>query len=226
MLNLSHFLQNENIEEVLPRIERDKQMEEQFIRDLKEKMELEDKERLSEIHVSDLVYCLKKAYFRRKGYEKVESRESLMTKSLGKGHHHLYEVLKDHLKEVEIKKFGVTGTIDMLGEYPVELKTSRKNVNELDVPENYIRQIAYYCILTEKTVGYLIHINIIKPKVKVYRLDYSNVIEKYKAEFFERLERLKKALEGSNPSVLENTNYRWECRNCPFRKICRGDIDG
>ena len=225
MVNLTGFLNGFDGEEIdenkMPKITRDKSMESKFLDDLKAKMDEEDEERLNEIHVSDLVYCLKKTFYRRKGIEKIETRESLMIKSIGKGLHYLYEVLKDYVKEAEIHRYGVVGHIDMLGEYPVELKTSRKNIKSIeDIPENYLRQIGYYCLLTDKTIGYLIHIYIVKPSIKIFKLDYSQVIEKYKAEFFERLEKLKKALENDDPSILENTNYNWECDNCPFRNIC------
>lgn len=221
---LSLFLpesKNSKIEKGLPSIVRDKEFEDKFLQDLKQKMNAEDEERLNEIHVSDLVYCLKKAYYRRKGFEKIETRESLMTKSIGKGLHEFYELLKNYVKEAEVRKYDVVGTIDMLGEYPVELKTSRKNIKDVsDIPENYIRQIAYYCILTNKKIGFLIHIYIVKPSIKIFKLDYSQVIEKYKKEFFERLEKLKKALEDDDPSILEGSNYSWECKECPFRSIC------
>lgn len=227
-MDLISFLQEKDrkkVERIMPNISRDREMEERFLKDLEEKMRSEDEERLKEIHVSDIVYCLKKAYYRRKGLKGVETKESLMIKSIGKGHHHAYEVLKGYLKETEVKRYGVVGHVDMMGDVPVELKTTRKKISSfLDIPENYLRQIAYYCIMTDTTQAYLIYIYITRPDVKVFKLDYTHVLERYRSEFFGRLNRLKEAIENDDPKILIGTNYEWECQNCPFRSICRGDM--
>ena len=226
MLNLSHFLsqdekEKEKNEDKMPNISRDKAMENKFLDDLKAKMDQEDEDRLGEIHISDLTYCLLKAYFRRKGYVKEESRESLMVKSIGKSFHEFFEVLKGYVREYEVKRYGVVGTIDMFKDYPIEIKTGRKNIKSIeDINKSYIRQIAYYCLLTNKTTGFLIYIYVVKASIKIFKLDYKDVLESYKKEFFERLEKLKKALKDDDPSILENSNWDWECQACPFRNIC------
>ncbi len=218
MANLSEWFSG--ISFVKPFITRDKGLEDQFFKDLKDNMSFENKSRLDSIHVSDLVYCLRKAFYRRKGYAEKETPESLTVKSLGKGHHHIYETLRDSFKEYEASRYGVVGHLDMFNGYPIEIKTTRKKFNEYEVPEHYLRQIAYYCILTGTKIGYLIYVYVVKPKIRVFKIDYSETLDRYKYEFFNRLNLLKKALKEDNPSFLDGSNYRWECRYCPYHDQC------
>ena len=158
--------------------------------DIEDRMRAESEERLKQIHVSDLVYCLKKAFWRRQGYEEEFGEKDLTVRGLGRGHHGFLEVLQGALREVEVERFGVVGTLDMLEDYPIEIKTTRQPVEAKNIPAHYLRQLAYYCILTGSQKGYLIVFQLITGAMQVFEVDYSDCLSSYEAEFQDRLRRL------------------------------------
>lgn len=220
MSDLGQFVPG--IEFIRPRITRDVEMEREFIQAIQEKMREEDAKRLEKIHVSDLVYCLRKAYYRRNGVEKRENRMSVMIKSIGKAHHVIFEVFRDAVKEMEVERYGVVGTIDMYRDGIIELKTTRREVSPDEISPAYMRQIAYYIILTgaRPPEAKLIIINIQNGKLRVYTLNYERPLKWYREEFFDRLKKLKHALKTGDDSVLRNTKFPWECRFCEYAHAC------
>ena len=203
------------------KIRRARELEVRFFKDLESRMNFEDEKRRSEIHVSDLVYCLKKAYFRKKGIKENHDPKELAVKSIGKGHHHIYETLKGAFRELEVRRYGVVGHIDLFEDCPIEIKTTRRKLKEIGkIPEHYLRQVAYYCILTQKTRAFLVYVYVVKPEIKIYELDYSPCLEGYSKEFHFRLNLLRRALKEDRPGILAESNFKWECRYCSFKEVC------
>jgi CRISPR/Cas system-associated exonuclease Cas4 (RecB family) len=139
---------------------------------------------------------------------------------LGKGHHGFLEALKEAVREAEIERFGVVGHIDMLEDSPIEVKTTRQPVEPKNIPPHYLRQLAYYCLLTGRPKGYLIVFHLISGSLQAFEVDYSDCLASYEAEFKDRLGRLQAALETDDLSLLEGSNYDWECQHCGFRRLC------
>jgi hypothetical protein len=195
-------------------------LKQRLLSEVEARMKAENEERLKAIHVSDLVYCLKKAYWRRQGYEEAYSEKDLTVRGLGKGHHNFLETLRGAVREAEVERHGVIGHIDMLEDHPIEIKTTRQTIESKNIPEHYLRQLAYYCILTSSDKGFLIVFNVISGRLQVFEANYSGCLGEYEAEFRDRLGRLRAALEANDPSLLEGSNFDWECHHCGFRRPC------
>jgi hypothetical protein len=93
---------------------------------------------------------------------------------LGKGHHDFLEALKGAVREAEVERFGMVGHIDMLEDYPIEIKTTRQPIEAKNVPSHYLRQLAYYCVLTGSEKGFLVVFHLISGSLQVFEVDYSN----------------------------------------------------
>ncbi len=177
-----------------------------------------------EIHVSDLVYCLREAYF-RKTEPKPPSEMELMFYVDGARRHHVIEVLSGQESEVEIVWEGVKGTVDMLEHAPVEIKTTRANKS---LPLHYFRQLGYYCAMLNTSTGYLLiqRLNNRENPWECWKVTFSHDdLEQFKNEIIEKRDLLKKALEG-NPEILPKTDLTnengqpWKCRHCKYKESC------
>ena len=71
------------------------------------------------IHVTDLIYCLRKAWYRIKGIEPAISSASIIATGFGRGMHEVLET--SPLKEVPVSKDGIYGTIDMVANRVTEI---------------------------------------------------------------------------------------------------------
>jgi len=173
------------------------------------------------IHVSDLVYCLREAYFR-----KVEPAEPSL-KQLGffvdgaRRHRVLQELLGVE-SEVEVEKYGVVGHVDILLDAPVEIKTTRAR-NAL--PDHYFRQLGYYAVMLDVPRGYLViqRLNNDSPW-EFYRVEWSKEeLQLLDRELKYRADLLRVALNFRDFHMLPRVeeSMAWKCRNCPYRDKCR-----
>jgi len=182
-----------------------------------------------EIHVTDLVYCLRKAYFRLKDVKAdiPDSKRLLFT--AGRAHHEILEVLKD--KEVPVKVYDIKGTIDMVkhrevcGAYvPIEIKTTRGKT----IQPHWIIQLGFYCTMLNTYTGYLVVFYLINPRLEAYKCEFTDEeLDNFLNIMLKRKEILQKALEENKPPSKSYIGFEGECRHCEFRKICKEvDKDG
>ena len=176
------------------------------------------------IHVSDLVYCLREAYFR-----KVEPAEPTV-KQLGffvdgaRRHKVLQELLGVE-SEVEVEKYGVVGHVDILLDAPVEIKTTRARKA---LPDHYFRQLGFYAVMLDVPRGYLIvqRLNGDSPW-EFYRVEWSKEeFQLLDQELKHRANLLRAALNFHDfhrlPRVEGDT--AWKCQHCLYRQKCLGGI--
>jgi len=175
------------------------------------------------IHVSDLVYCLREAYYRKT--EPVEPTLKQLGFFVDGARRHM--VLQDLLglkSEVEVEKYGVIGHIDIMLDAPVEIKTTRaKN----DLPDHYFLQLGFYAVMTNARHGYLViqRLNAAEDPWEFYRVEWTEQeIREIEKELKRRADLLRKALKNRDPSILPRIDdeMRWKCRNCLYRERCMG----
>lgn len=172
------------------------------------------------VHVSDLVLCLRESFY-RKTQPLPSTVEELGFFVDGAARHSALEGLSGFRCEVPLKRWGIVGTVDMLGDYPLEYKSTRARSS---LPSHYWRQLKYYCVLLAVDQGYLV----------VQRLHGEDPWEFYQAKFnseeiaattteiWERAKLLREALEVKNVSMLPIVGeaLAWKCLRCKYRLVC------
>lgn len=172
------------------------------------------------IHVTDLIYCLRKAWYRIKGFDPIITDASIIATGSGRGLHEVLEVAP--LKEVPVEKDGIRGSIDMIADRVTEIKTTR---HRLDVKDSWIRQIKSYLYMVGETEADLLVVDISGMRVKGYRLVFTkDEIENHWKWMLERKRTLEKYLDENTPPPAM-PEYGWECLYCPYRYICRREED-
>jgi hypothetical protein len=227
-----------------PNIKENKELEQYFIDKLTEKYSI-DREG---IHVSDLVYCLKEALF-KKYLKRPTSIDSLMFFLDGEQRHGGFQGLVPNLKnEDRINKYGIVATVDLFNPEEnapankiIEIKTTRKKPQG-EIASHYIRQGAYYCVLrgTRKFTLMTQHINhhaIIFLDVEFTKKE----IDKYKKEMLEDAKAVSSVFQMVNEElskcttqeevqdiILKHMKYlpeiresmRWKCIFCLYNDLC------
>jgi len=200
------------------RVENDSELEGLFLKALREKQTSLRKG----IHVSDLVYCLREAYFRR--FEPAEpTLKQLGFFVDGARRHRVLQELLGVESEVKVEKYGVVGHVDVLLEAPVEIKTTRARKA---LPNHYFRQLGFYAVMLDVPRGYLV----------IQRLNGDSPWEFYCVEWTEeefrlldqelklRADLLRAALNFRDFHMLPRVegDAAWKCRNCLYRQKCLG----
>jgi CRISPR/Cas system-associated exonuclease Cas4 (RecB family) len=173
------------------------------------------------IHVTDLVYCLRQAFY-RKTQPKTPTDVQLGYFLDGACRHRALQSLINVESEVHVSGLGVTGSIDIMDKIPVEFKSTRGK----GVPDHYYRQLGYYCILTNNTRGILV-IQRINDKMTPFEfidveLEPSDV-ENLRREIMERRSALEIALDSGSPDGLIHIAEPWKCETCQYRVECQPD---
>jgi len=190
---------------------------------IEQAIEFNNKKRYG-LHVSDLVYCLRKAYYRKKGVPEEVDFTSKLAMRLGAIHHRFLEFTGER----EVENFGVVGHIDSIyDELPVEWKTTRSFYNGRP-SAHYLKQLAYYLVLSGKKRGYLCvcYMNAKNQKNGKYEpvIDRFKVIlsqeeyQKTKKEILAKKEALEKALKNNGAPKAFSPAFGWECKCCGFKK--------
>lgn len=179
--------------------------------------------RSNNIHRSDLIYCLRKAFFRIKGIQKPKRSKYMPLAVIGKILHILMEIYKR--KEIVKTKFGFTSTIDMLKEddKPIEIKTTRATVTVEKLHKVFKvwrEQVGTAILFTDEDIGHLFVLNVISGKLNVYDFTFESETERkaFKKELLARKRLLKRALKMDNYHILPCSD--WECKFCEYNEIC------
>jgi CRISPR/Cas system-associated exonuclease Cas4 (RecB family) len=201
-------------------IERDPYYEEFFQAELGRDVSFRGGPRL---HRSDLIYCLRKAYFRLMGIEPPEHFTMEFT-IIGKTLHRIIERSFKY-NEIEMEKDGISGTVDVVVPFgdkklPIEIKTTRRFIaNANDIPSSYIEQLKIAIIMAETNEGLLAILNIITAKIQVWVLRMTDEEKNgFWQEILSRRALVEKAVAEKNFLLLPRT--LWLCKNCEYRTIC------
>ena len=197
-----------------------KELRERFLKALAESR----REPRKNISVSELVYCLREAYFNRV-FPKPPTETQLGFFVDGARRHKALQDLGIGVSEAVVERFGVHGHIDILREVPIEFKSTRSRQG---IPSHYIRQLAYYCVLTMQPYGYLV-IQRLMPGAtpwEFYKVEFTKgdtIL--YTEDLTYRANLLADAVRKGDLSLLPRLSGEdaWKCRNCSRRAICGAD---
>jgi len=129
------------------------------------------------------------------------------------------QFLSGFRSEVSVERLGVRGRMDLLAESPIEVKTTRASVKS-GVPPHYLRQCAYYCVLTGKDTCTLITQHIIEGCFRFQKLVFSaEELAAYEGELVENRRLLEEALAKQDYSGLP-LGELWQCRSCEYNGEC------
>lgn len=183
-----------------------------------------------DIHMTDCLYCLRKAY-----WDKLDrlppSNMEVLYYILGLGSQDAI-IGKDSAVDSQsvLCVNGIYLSPDLVGidsngnPYPVELKTTRisnKRLHSKDIPDGWIKQLKGYCYAMKATSGVLIAVPIISPEIIPFRLVFTQdeLLQQW-ADIVSKAEILKKFLDkNAVPDICYN--QEWECKNCRYKLRCQ-----
>ncbi|MGB9023185.1 MAG: PD-(D/E)XK nuclease family protein [Candidatus Bathyarchaeia archaeon] len=183
------------------------------------------------VHVSDLIYCLRLAVF-RKLTPKPHTEKELCNFASGIACHELIQDLHGAKREVEHVWEGITATIDLLDTAkPTEIKSTKSYDHGIN--PHWIRQLAYYCAVRGVNVGKLIilYLSLQKPTkknphpdlkiIKTHKVTFRD-LDVIRREILERRDRFVKACEEKDPALAPKADpeIAWLCRGCDYRTEC------
>ena len=181
---------------------------------------------INEIHVSEITYCLRKAYYVRK--ERVTPPlEKVTVLNIGRAMHLLIEKYIDSKRnveyEVEVKypfrEITVIGTIDLIVDNTIiELKTVSRKPKEV-YQHHYSQVNAYHFMLREKRkdineVAYIVYINKRNGEIYVY-----TVIPNLN-DFMLTLLRAYQLYHHLISNEPPKPEYTYLCNFCEYRMVC------
>jgi CRISPR/Cas system-associated exonuclease Cas4 (RecB family) len=168
--------------------------------------------------VTDFVYCLRKSFWRRVR-PKPFSEQQLGYFIDGSRRHESLQFLSGLQCEVSFEKHGVRGRLDMLDAEPIEFKSTRSRSGGA-IPLHYLKQCAYYCVLTGKSTCTLITQHIIEGRLSFQKLTFSaEELLAYERELCEGRRLLEEALAKQDCSCLP-PGEPWQCRSCEYNEEC------
>lgn len=199
----------------MPSITQDKELQAHFLTKLQEKCA----PIRMEIHVSDLTYCLRKAYWRRFKNRNLSEQQLQFFLDGHQRHAGLQGLVGKLESEVEVKNFGIVGHIDLMDKHPIEIKTTRGR-NNGQKPPHYLRQCAYYCLLTKTETCSLITEYINDGQFTFERITFNpKELNQYLEELIEDRNALQNAFDRQTAKVLPFLKD-WQCNHCEFVDSC------
>lgn len=167
-------------------------------------------------HLSDLLYCNYKTYYRKKGLTAPLSDEQVMLFMTGYAFQYFLFPKND---EKTYEKDGIICSPDV-DEPLAEVKSTRANMNKFRVEENqhYIEQCAGYCCVKEVLSCDLIVFFVMGnyappfPDTKIFEINFTEEeLEDYWLRFLVRREILEDAL-AKDTLPDPHFGYEWECK--------------
>ncbi len=184
------------------------------------------------MHVSDLIYCLTKAYWAKTDPEPLTEAEIGLF-SIGWG---LERVMIPRLHVKPLVVDGITGTIDfMLEDVPADLKSTRlapdgrKGEGGFKMPEGWMHQFQAYRYMVNQAAPSMYRPNqfivavlhLIQPVLKVWRLHFSHQeLEENWQWLVDRSNILESMLAARNPMPYQHRLGEWECQGCTYSLKC------
>lgn len=185
-------------------------------------------ERVPGIHVSDLLYCLPKSYWRKRlGTPDVVDEEATLVFLLGKGLHFLFEEGRPEVSRLtdaiiaSPDKFEV----DDISPIVIEFKTTRASSNKSILEsKHYFDQLGAYCYVAGVRRGRLVvayysgNYKPPKPEMKAWDVTFSKrELELWWEELRRRKLILEEAVAYDRPPDVW-LHYPWTCKYCEFHK--------
>jgi len=175
-------------------------------------------------HVSDLITCPRRVYFREIGEYEFMQDERVLLYTAGIAHHDLLEYLP--LREIPVEKDGIRGTIDLIGDRVTEIYTTRASSKKS--PEEFIlkiEQLKSYLCMAGETEGDLMILFLMgdyanrTPDIKVYTMSCSkDELEEHWRKIVKRKNMLEYCIK--NRKMPEEMGEGWMCKNCGYKHIC------
>jgi CRISPR/Cas system-associated exonuclease Cas4 (RecB family) len=172
-------------------------------------------------HVSDLVYSLRKAWYRRQPeYKQDLTKDTILYFVRGRSLGDVLEKIFDK-QELEVKHDGVVGHIDAVDEergVVIEIKTAKSIYK--DTPSiHYVTQLRYYMAMYGTKIGYLMYYVITTNQLRIFKYFATDqqLADTLKEISFKR-KLLAKALELNDISILPQAENKWECNYCEFEQ--------
>lgn len=202
------------------------------------------KERLQEVHISDLILCPREALFRKLDPKEIEERE-LANFFSGESCHVAAQQLAVSEKECEIEKEvkydGCFGHVDIYAakeNIPIELKTFRGKAENL--PKDFqIKQLTTYMAILGSKVGYILYYLMMKfspPQFTEYKVELTDDDIKKELDWLDTNNKIFKiAMDKKDPAlaphIFYNKNLNWKCgktheatgkyyKNCKYYDEC------
>jgi len=182
-------------------------------------------------HVSELICCPRKTYFRRIGEFEFMSDETALFFTAGRAYHDILEYLP--FREVKVEKDGIKGTIDLIADRVTEIFTTRSSSKRPpDEFEIKIEQLKSYLCMTGRLDGDLMVFYIMgdyKDKsvdIKVWTLSFEPFeLEVHWDMILDRKRMIEECIK--NRQMPKEVGKNWECKRCGFKHICgvRGGLE-
>ncbi len=171
------------------------------------------------LFVTDFVgYCLRKSYWRRVKPKPIDEK-TLGYFVDGNRRHETLQDLAGFKAEVSVQKYGLRGRIDMIGEYPIEIKSTRSTRTE-EVNEHYLKQLITYCLMTETNTCILMVQFINSGCWKFHKITFTaDELVEAEDRIIQQVQLLKDALEDKDPNDLPYPPT-WECKDCQHKEEC------
>lgn len=171
------------------------------------------------IHVSDLIYCLRQSFFNRTNPKKLN--EATLGYFLdGARRHDVLQELSGMEFEKRVNKYGVYGSIDLFNGIPIEFKSTRQSKG---VSELYTKQLGYYCTLLGESKGIIVIQRLLAKKnpFEIYDVKYNeDDIYSFTRKIIEGRRFFDYALKNDDVISLSKTEHEWMCINCIYKKEC------
>ncbi|MGI0133077.1 MAG: hypothetical protein ACREDK_08350 [Thermoplasmata archaeon] len=122
--------------------------------------------------------------------------------------------------EVRVQREGIVGQIDLLEDFPTELKSTSALPDPTSLAESrpqYIEQLAMYCALVDRPTGRLLIVQVTDDRpgpVAIFDLAFRELPAVFD-EMLRRADRLRSAWERRSPEGLPACE--WRGRGCPFQ---------
>ena len=172
------------------------------------------------IHVSEVAYCLRKAYYQRYHPLTRDDRHKVRM-FIGSCIHEVLEAFHPPLCIVEepwtkkLNDFMVIGHVDMMDEHLIPYEFKYTHLNLRGIPKYYILQLIGYMWLLDVNYGYLIII-MANGDVKIRKIHKSVDLL---TEFLTRADKLHKYLVDR---VLPPRERGLMCKACEYYHLCYG----
>lgn len=181
------------------------------------------------VHVSDLTLCIREQVFRKLDPKPLSDLD-LSYFALGTGSHLALQRLADIGKiesERHLEYKGVTGSVDLFEEIPIEVKTSRSQRLLTEPKSFWIKQLSYYMAMIGSNVGIIFVFNMMnfnQPFIS-WTITLSNSeIKSLLDEIEKKATNFSTALSSKDPfmanHVKNDPDLRWKCDRCAWEKPC------